>query len=173
MWKLILVLLAAILYISYNVIVLALFGVPYSLSQTYYLFKEYKDKLRFMFPLMMIGIAILLLPAWIELSIGSPFQFTVFLACVGLIYTGMVPAFRNGNFENIVHTTSAYLAVVMSFIWIIALTNFWYIILIWGGIVGILGLIFKVWRSSYTYLLESIAIFASLTTIILYAIKML
>lgn len=173
MWELILVLIATMFYIVYNIFVLSFFGVPYSLSQTYYLFKERKEGLKFMFPSMMIGIALLLLPAWIELSNSSPFQFTVFLSCVGLIYTGMVPAFKKGNFENIVHTTSAYFAVVMSFLWIITVTNLWYVILIWGGIIGILGFIFKVWKSSYTYLLECVAIFASLTTIILYAIEML
>jgi hypothetical protein len=79
----------------------------------------------------------------------------------------MVPTFKKGNFENIIHTGSAYFAVVTSFIWIFALTNLWYVILIYGFIIGIIGWLCKLWKTSYIYLLENIAILATLTNILL------
>lgn len=167
MWKLILVITAIILYFIYNIAVLILFKTPFSLSETYYLFSNYNPKLKILFPSIMIGIASLLLPAWLELSEGNNFQFTAFLACSGLIFTGMVPTFKKGNFENIIHTGSAYFAVVTSFIWIFALTNLWYVILIYGFVIGIIGWLCKLWKTSYIYLLENIAILATLTNILL------
>ena len=159
MWKIILVLVALLIYIMYNIVVIKLFNIPHSLSQTYYLFKDYNDKFKVLFPMMMIGVAIILLPAWLEISDGSDFQFTVFLSCVGLIPTGITPAFNKNKKDNIIHTVSAYFAACISFLWIIMLTDLWYIILILGVIIGFIGLFFRKWGSSYTYLLENIAIF--------------
>ena len=57
---------AAIIYLLYNAIAVRLFGVPSSLSDTFYLYKSKKDWLRIVFPLMMLAMAILLMPSWLH-----------------------------------------------------------------------------------------------------------
>ena len=130
-WKILLVLAAYLIYWSYNTAVLCTFGAPYSLSKSYYLFKERKTWQRFLFPIMMVSMAGLLMPAWIEASEGSPFQFTAFLAAAGIIFTGMAPAFEQGNLEKNVHTWSAIVGAVFALLWVILVAHLWYFILVW------------------------------------------
>ena len=74
---------AIFMFAVYNIIALLLFGVPKSLSDTYYLFKERNSTLKFLFPSMMTLLTFFLMPAWLEMSEGSPFQFTAFLSAAG------------------------------------------------------------------------------------------
>lgn len=60
-WILILILVALIIYTFYNVFALGMFGIPKSLSTTFYLFEERKSWLRIWFPIMMISVAFLLM----------------------------------------------------------------------------------------------------------------
>ena len=79
-WIVYLVLAAFVLYMSYNFAVFNLFGIPKSLSQTYYDFMSYKYWMKILFPIMMVSVGVMLLPAWLEISEGSDFMFTAFLA---------------------------------------------------------------------------------------------
>lgn len=168
-WITILTLLAYIIYIAYTIAVAGFFGIPHSLSRTYYLFKQKSNWLKVLFPAMMVSMACLLMPAWIELSEGSNFQFMSFLACAGLVFTGIFPAFQDSKHENIVHTISAYFAVVMALLWIVLVTNLWWVIFIWIGIIGIVGFVTKSWKSSYTYWLETITIMSTINVIICFS----
>lgn len=49
-WSLICVFIAFIIYLVYNGIAIKLFGIPESLSDTYYLYKDKKDWMRIFFP---------------------------------------------------------------------------------------------------------------------------
>ena len=171
MWKIISILIAFVIFIIYTSAHLILFGIPISLSQTYYQFKERKNCLKVLFPIMMISIAGFLLPAWLEISENSNFQFTTFLACSGLIFTGICPAFRESKYENIFHTTNACFAVLMAFLWIVLVTKLWYTIPICVTFALLGAIISKTLKVSYTYWFELSSIFATVISILITAIN--
>lgn len=165
-WIIYLVLAAFALYLSYNFAILCLFGIPKSLSQTFYDFKERKPWLRILFPIMMVAVGLLLLPAWIEISEGSDFMFLAFFAASGIVFTGSAPAFKESNLEDRVHTGSAFLAAAFALLWVILVTNLWWHIIVWAAIFSIIALITKTLKSGIIYWLETITFFSTFTSII-------
>ena len=169
-WIIYLVLAAFAMYLCYNLSALSLFGAPYSLSKTYYLFQERKSWQRFLFPVMMIGMGLLLLPAWLEISALSPFMFTAFLAAGGIIFTGAAPAFNNSQMENRVHTVSAIFAAIFALLWIILVAKLWWFIIVWAVLISLVALLTNTWKTSYVYWLETIAFLSTFTSIIAFFI---
>jgi len=165
-WIIYLVLAAFGLYWGYNMSALSLFGVPKSLSNTFYLFNDRKPWQRFLFPVMMIGMAFLLLPAWLELSAASPFMFTAFLAASGIMFTGAAPAFKNGGLESRVHTGSAIFAAVFALLWVILVAKLWWFILVWAVFVLLIALLTKTLKTCLVYWLETIAFMTTFTAVI-------
>lgn len=165
MYKFWFVLIAFIIYTLYNAIAIYNFGIPFSLSKTYYLFKKKKNILRILFPITIILTSSLLLPAWLDLSIGSNFQFMSFLACLGLIFVGASPAFNRSKLEGNVHNISAYFAATMSILWIILVTGKWYVIIGSAITVLFLAIITKSIKTSYIYWLETIAFLSTFITL--------
>ena len=169
-WIIYLVLAAFAMYLCYNLSALSLFGAPYSLSKTYYLFQERKSWQRILFPIMMIGMGLLLLPAWLEISALSPFMFTAFLAAGGIIFTGAAPAFNNSQMENRVHTVSAIFAAIFALLWIILVAKLWWFIIVWAVLISLVALLTNTWKTSYIYWLETIAFLSTFTSIIAFFI---
>ena len=167
-WILTCVIVAFLLYLVYNGIALGLFGVPQSLSMTFYLFQEKKKWTRIFFPIMMISIAFLLLPAWLEISVLSSLQFLSFLAAAGIMFVGAAPAFKSSGLENIVHMTSAIVAAIFALLWVILVSKLWWVILVWSAIIGLIMLVTKTVKSSYIYWLETIAFMSTFTSILVY-----
>ena len=165
-WILILILSAFAIYAFYNAVALGMFGVPKSLSMTFYLFKERKNWLCVWFPIMMISMAFLLMPAWLELSLNSPFQFLAFLAPSAIIFTGAAPAFKSSKLENTVHMTSAIVAAITALLWVALVAHLWQIILLWTGVVVMVMFISKTVKTSYIYWLETIAFLSTFTALI-------
>lgn len=143
-----------------------MFGVPKSLSMTFYLFKERKNWLCVWFPIMMISMAFLLMPAWLELSLGSPFQFLAFLAPSAIIFTGAAPAFKRSELENTVHMTSAIIAAITALLWVVLVAHLWQVILLWTVIIIMVMFISKTVKTSYIYWLETIAFLSTFTALI-------
>ena len=167
-WILILILIAIFIYSLYNCIVLNQFGIPKSLSMTFYLFKEKKDWLKIWFPIMMISLAFLLMPAWIEISEGSTFQFLAFLAPSAIIFTGTSSAFKSSQLENVVHMTGAICAAITSLLWVVLVTHLWTMILFWFFIIVTIMFITKTIKTSYVYWLETVAFLSTFTAILQY-----
>ena len=163
----ILVIIAFAIYLIYDFTAVSLFGTPKSLSNTFYLFKERKSWQRFFFPIMMISTAGLLLPAWLDISQNSPFQFLSFLACAGIMFTGAAPTFKASKMENRVHMISAIIAAVCAILWIILVTNCEWVIGLW--FIGILvnAIVTKTIKTSYIYHLETIAFMSTFCTLLL------
>ena len=167
-WILTCVIIAFLLYLVYNGVVLRLFGIPKSLSMTFYLFQEKKKWTRIFFPIMMISIAFLLLPAWLEISALSSLQFLAFLAAAGILFVGAAPAFKSSNLENTVHMTSAIVAAIFAILWVVLVSKLWWVILVWSAITGLIMLVTKTVKSSYIYWLETIAFMSTFTSILVY-----
>lgn len=162
------IIVATCIYVVYNAIAIAIFGVPESLSNTYYLWKEKNGK-GWLFCLMMYIVVALMMPAWITISEGSNFQFLAFLAPASLMFVGTAPRFKDFSLENKVHTYSAYLAAACSLLWVGLVTPYWWVILIWIGLIGGVLTITKTY-SCLIYWLETIAFGATFTSTIIYSI---
>lgn len=162
------IIVATCIYVVYNAIAIAIFGVPESLSNTYYLWKEKNGK-GWLFCLMMYLVVALMMPAWITISEGSNFQFLAFLAPASLMFVGTAPRFKDFSLENKVHTYSAYLAAACSLLWVGLVTPYWWVILIWIGLISGVLTITKTY-SCLIYWLETIAFGATFTSTIIYSI---
>lgn len=163
------IIVATCIYVAYNAISLALFGVPESLSNTYYLWKERSNK-GWLFPLMMYAVVALMMPAWITLSEGSDFQFLAFLAPAAIAFVGTAPAFKSDDLENVVHTTAAIVAAICSLAWVAVITPYWWIILVWFGFIALASVLTSSYKTCLVYWLEQVAFGATFTSAILYSI---
>lgn len=159
---------AIFLFFIYNIVTLLIFGVPKSLSMTFYLYKERLDSLKVLFPAMIAMLVICLMPCWIQISEGSDFQFLSFLSAAALGFVGAAPAFKSSSLENSVHQVSAYFCAACAILWIILVTPYWYVILIVLGIVTALAIVTKTWKTSYIYWLEMVAFVSTFITIVCY-----
>lgn len=159
---------AIFMFAIYNIVILLLFGVPKSLSMTYYLFKERNNVLKVLFPGMMTFLGIFLMPCWVEMSEGSNFQFLAFLSAAALIFVAFAPAFKESDLENMVHQISAYCCAAFAMLWIILVTPYWYVILIVLGIVLAVAFITKTIKSSHIYWLEMVAFVSTFISIVAY-----
>lgn len=162
---------AIFMFLIYNIIALLLFGVPKSLSMTYYLFKDRENILKFLFPSMMTLLAFFLMPAWIEMSEGSPFQFTAFLSAAAILFVGAAPAFKDSDMENKVHSIAACICAAAAIAWICLVTPYWYVILIVLGVITAIAIVTKTWKTGYIYWLEMVAFVSTFISIIAYYVS--
>lgn len=160
---------ATAIYLAYNAISLALFGIPKSLSDTYYLWKEHNGK-SYLFSLMMYAVVAFMMPAWITMSEGSDFQFLAFLAPAAIAFVGTAPRFKDTTLENHVHMTSAYLAAAFALAWVALVTPYWWVILIWLCIVACLAVLTSSYKTALVYWLETIAFGSTFTATIIYSL---
>ena len=169
-WSLICVFIAFIIYLIYNGIAIKLFGIPESLSDTYYLYKEKKDWMRIFFPLMMFSMVGLLMPAWLEISAGSMLQFLAFLAAASIAFVGAAPTFKNGGMDYKVHSISAYCAVVFSILWVVLVSKLWIMPIIWFVFITLLAILTKSTKTSTIYWLETVAFMSTFVSIMIYCL---
>ena len=163
------IIVATCIYVAYNAISLVLFGIPESLSNTYYLWKERSNK-GWLFPLMMYAVVALMMPAWITLSEGSDFQFLAFLAPSAIAFVGTAPAFKSDDLESVVHSTAAIVAAICSLAWVAVITPYWWMILVWFGFIALASILTSSYKSCLVYWLEQVAFGATFTSAILYSI---
>ena len=160
---------ATIIYVAYNAISLANFGVPQSLSMTYYLWKEKANK-GYVFPCMMYAVVAFMMPAWITMSEGSDFQFLAFLAPAAITFVGTAPRFLDDDLENKVHSISAAIAAACSLAWVAIVTPYWWMILIWLCSITCLAVLTSSFKSCLVYWLEQVAFGATFTSAIMYSL---
>ena len=167
-WALCSVLIAFAIYLIYNGIAIKWFGIPNSLSNTFYLYKQKKEWMRIFFPIMMVLLVAFLMPAWLEISAASALQFLAFLASGGILFVGIAPAFMSSDLANKVHTYSAIGAVVFSLLWVIFVSKAWFMILIWFAVIVLIAWLTKTWKSALIYWLETVAFMSTFTSIFIY-----
>lgn len=159
---------AILLFVVYNIVALILFGIPHSLSNTHYLFKQSNESLKFLFPAFITLLCFFLIPCWLQISKDSLFQFTAFLSGGSLLFVGCSPYFKDGYLEGMVHSISAYCCAAFAILWIILVTKLWWIILIVFGLITAIAFITKTLRTCYIYWLEMIAIISTFASMITY-----
>lgn len=169
-WTTILLLIAFIIYLIYNGVAIKLFGIPESLSNTFYLYKDKKDWLKVLFPIMMLSIVVFLLPSWLTISEGSNLQFLSFLAVGGILFTGAAPMFKNKGIESRVHTISAICAAVFSILWVVFVAKLLLLLIVWFLIVALLSISTGTYKKCLIYWLETVAFMSSFNAIIMHSI---
>ena len=160
---------ATAIYLAYNAVSLSIFGVPESLSNTYYLYKEKWNK-GWLFCLMMYAVVALMMPAWISLSEGSNFQFLAFLAPASIMFVGLAPKFKDYDMENKVHTISAIIAAACSLLWVALVTPYWWVMLIWLGLIALASVLTSSYKTCLVFWLEQVAFLSTFTAAIMYSI---
>lgn len=163
------IIIATVIFVAYNAVSLANFGIPSSLSMTYYLYKEKCNK-GWLFPIMMYLVVAFMMPAWITMSEGSDFQFLAFLAPASIAFVGTAPAFLSDKMEGRVHSISAIIAAVCSLLWVILVTPYWWTILVFLGLVALGAFLTKTYKTSYVYWLEMVAFGATFTSTIVFSL---
>ena len=159
---------AIFLFGVYNLIALLLFGVPHSLSMTYYLYKQRKNILKILFPGMITLLVVFLLPCWLEISKNSEFEFAAFLSMSALMFVGACPAFLDSKMEDDIHSIAAIICAVFALLWVILVTPYWYVIPGSFVLFALLAFVTKTWKTCYTYWLEMVAFISTFIAIILY-----
>ena len=109
----ILMFLGIVLFVGYTLYVIKKFGIPKSLSKTYYLLQPINKS--WLFQATLIGTGLLLLPAWINVS-PDWCMFMAFLACGSIMFVGAAARYLRME-EKHVHIICAWVAAVASIAW--------------------------------------------------------
>lgn len=160
------IIIATVIFVAYNAVAIAIFGIPESLSNTYYLYKEKSGK-GWLFCLMMYLIVAFMMPAWITLSEGSDFQFLAFLAPASIMFVGTAPRFKDSQLESRVHTVSAIIAAACSLLWVALVTPYWWVMLIWFGFIALASIFTSSYKTCLVYWLEQVAFGSTFTAAIM------
>lgn len=179
MSNLILVLIAISIFIAYNIVAISYFGIPKSLSDTFYYYQNKKNGLGYIFTLMMFTVVFTLMPAWLEITetISAWSHYLTVLPFFGaamIAFVGAAPAFRKCTIESKVHSVSAMLAAVFSLLWCaVVCYKIAYIIPI--SLIVIWGIAFmtKTHKTSQLYWWEMVVFLATFTTILTECLCML
>lgn len=133
-------------------------GYPETLSDTYYLWPKW------VFPTVMTLVGFCLLPTWLDATEGSNLQFLSFMSCVGLIFVGCVPDFRNDKGQYKMHVICGYLAAgaaLISLIFVLDGLNLFLIFLAINFTFDTKGL-----KEHYIYHIEDAIIFSVLLSVV-------
>lgn len=183
---LLLALLALFVFMTYNAVSIQIFGMPTSLSDTFYLYQSKKKGLGYVFSAMMYVMAGLLMPAWIGISDAMPgwehnFTFLSFFAAAMIMFVGTAPAFRNVGLENRVHMICAKACAIFAILWCaVVCWKIMYIIPIAIGLAWLIGWLLRNhtnenrdWKRCSDYIWELAAFIATFATIITQCIILL
>lgn len=132
------------LCVGYVIGIILKFGVPESLSATYYVL----GKVGWIFQAVMFVIGVLLWPVWIMVSHES-YYCLCFLSCSSLLFVAAAPAFKL-KLEGAVHYGAAMVCCVCAVLWQI-LEGLWDLTL-WFGFIG--GMLSFMWKDKWCWWLE-------------------
>lgn len=112
----ILVNISLIIFIAYVSTMLLMFGIPASISDTYYLLERKRRGLGWLFTAFCWGVAFTLLPAWLDMT-PDVYQAFPFLAAAGLMFVGAAPQFKL-PLTGPVHYGGAAVCCIAAGVWV-------------------------------------------------------
>ena len=148
MWMYILTILSAVMLFGFMGIGVKKYGLLSCYSAYGPLWDKWHPKLNIWSVITFISAA-LMVPALLEVSVFSAWQFLGFLAPVSLFWVAASPNYQTDKFANIMHQCGAWGAVVAAISYIVIISQLWGITLIWWIVAGlalaavVLGLVFK------------------------------
>lgn len=121
--------LSFLLILTYIIIYVTKYGIPHSLSQTYYGITH-----KLLFSITIIISSLLIFPTMLEKT-SENLQFLVFLTLCGIIFVGFTPNFKDSKMIDNIHMISAGTSLITSQILILLtkplLLLFWIFIIIY------------------------------------------
>ena len=168
---LMLVCISFLLFIVYNSVALGLFGVPWSMSGTYYLYEGKKKGLGWLFTIYMWLMTFTMAPGWLAVSdaVGpwmSYFTFLAFFAIAGFAFVGGAPRYKDG-LEGSVHMNAAKICAAAALLWdFLVCWQIWWVPILGAVIPAIIATATRTWKQGRDYWLEMLAIDATFATII-------
>ena len=161
----ILSLIALALFILYVGVAISNFGIPKSISNTYYLYEEKAKGLGYLFTAFLWIEAFLIVSVMIDMGDGSPWQFVGFLCPSGLAFCGCAVLSENkGTLEGHVHYFGAYLGAIAGVVWCCIFIDAKSVLTELLGLSGLFvgcALRTQTLRSSFTFWLE-LAVFGTI-----------
>jgi len=151
---------AVTLFVVYNVVMLKLFGIPYSLSGTYYLLNNKKDGAGIWFSVMIISVFLLLLFPWVYVSgeinqLGNYLSVLPFISCAGVIFVGIAPNIQTSERIEKIHVISALVGAVAALLWVcIVCWKIMYVLPVWILLLGGIAHLTKTAKTCRDYWLE-------------------
>lgn len=144
-------LLALLTFIYNGYIIYKIKDIPESISQTSYIYGELNGK-NYLFTCFCLIVVIILFPIWITFS-EENFRAFVFLSCLGILFAGATPFFKE-SFQKPIHYISGLIVVVMYVIWLI-LSG--YIVLLFAEIIlTLICILFD--KKNYVFYIEIIGL---------------
>ncbi|MBQ3679828.1 MAG: hypothetical protein IJP79_07190 [Paludibacteraceae bacterium] len=140
-----------LLFVAYVVTAICLWGVPSSLSQTFYLL-DGKPK-GYIFTAAMWAVCFLIAPQWFSVTEDWA-TFSVFFAVGGLMLVGAAPMFKET--DRGWHEVFAIICAVFALLWQILNGQYWEMALFLVVFCGI-GIATKTYKSCRTFWLEMVA----------------
>ena len=168
---LILAIVSFTIFIIYNSVAIGIFGIPWSMSKTYYLYEEKKKGLGWIFTIFMWLMAFMLVPAFLEISdtVGpwmNNFTFLAFISAAGIMFVGAAPRYKE-DLEGDVHMTAAKICAAASLVWcFLVCWNIWWVPICGAAVPAIIGACTKSWKEGRDYWIEMMAFDATFATII-------
>ncbi len=161
-----------LLFIIYNIVAISLFGIPSSLSNTYYLLNNKWPNSGWAFTAMMWTMCGLLIAPWMEVTqVISPWSqylsILPFATDGTLLFVGTATNFRDGGLPHDVHMTCAKLAAVFALLWVaVVCWKIMYIIPAWILLCGGIAHLTKTAKSGRDWWLEMCAFGPTFTAIV-------
>lgn len=160
-------------FIAYMGIIIRVFGIPVSLSETYYILKEAKNTIvSSLFTLFCLAVSLTLIYPWIELTgvFYPEITFLPFLACGGFAFVGVASAFKE-TMTRTVHYCGAGLCAGCSLTWSFLMGQ-WISQTICFGIFIVL-MLFRSQRKNYLFWVEMVAFISTFINIGICLFKLL
>lgn len=161
------------IFVAYNAVVIRIFGVPSSLSNTFYLWRDKLGKSAgWIFTGVLWLVCFLLIAPWIEvnqvISEWSNYLTVLpFLTVVMLLFVGTAPNFRDEELPRKVHMTCAALTAVFALLWVaVVCWKIMYVIPAWLLLCGGVAYLTKTAKSGRDWWLEMVAFGSTFTAII-------
>lgn len=119
---------ALIVFIMYVGCVCLMYGVPPSISESFYLLRKgYKGMNRdfsYSFTFFCYAVCFGILPVWIHVT-PDHLRVIPFVSAASLCFVGAAPLFK--TVQRTIHFTAAILCMVMAILWIFLSTSVWFI----------------------------------------------
>lgn len=172
MIQLILACIAVAIFIAYNATMFGLFGMPASLSNTYYYLNNKWPGSGIAFQIMMFVLAALLIYPWMyATTIISAWSIYLgvlpFITCVMIMFVAMAPNFRQDFYTCEMHMTCAKICAGTALAWVAAACwQIAYIIPLWIGVLWLIAWLTGTMKSGRDWWWEMCAFGPTFTAII-------
>ncbi len=170
------ILLALLLFSGYNIYgVVHYRTIPIHLSESYYYFSKYRQKLGWLFPCLMWVMVVLIIPVWIIINLKMQLPHMTYLICIVgamVVCVGLLREYHDRKIRKWLHYSVAYIAGISSVLWIfITCPTYRYIPFLLLGVFLILGICTRTAIRGFRYWIELVAFYSIMIVLLLLSIS--